>query len=282
MFETTVHRLAMPNSPVVAPIRPAQGSGLLQGVAQALVRAVGSQLHPRMIFALFLPVVITMLLAIILLWFGWTPITTWLASLLNDSAIPGTVGPWVGTAGMAAMKAWMIPIAAAIILLPMAGIVGLAVAAIWVMPLVLAHVGQRNYPDVAEQGRHGVVISVWNAAWVSVVFVLGWLITLPLWLIPPLGLVLSLFWWSFAFSRMMRIEALVDHASPIERKRLLRDRNGGFWILGLVCAVINLFPPAWLFLPVFAGLVFAHYSFEALRQLRQLESVQAQQPTYPT
>ena len=93
-------------------------------------------------------------------------------------------------------------------------------AAIWVMPMVLAHVGRRDYPDVTPEGRHVVLLSVWNAVWVSVFFLFGWLITLPLWLIPPLGLVLSLFWWSFAFSRMMRVDALVDHASPLERKVL--------------------------------------------------------------
>jgi hypothetical protein len=31
---------------------------------------------------------------------------------------------------------------------------------------------------------------------------------------------------------------------------------------------MNLFPPAWLFLPVFSALVFAHYSLDALQRLR--------------
>lgn len=233
------------------------------------MRAVKSQLHPKMILALFLPVVVTFFLAIVLLWFGWTPMTSWLSDSLNESAMAGTLDAWIGPSAWLVFKAWVIPIAAAIVLLPVAGIVGLAVAAIWVMPLVLAHVGQRDYPDVAARGRHGVWISVWNALWVSVVFILGWLVTLPLWLIPPLGLVLSLFWWSFAFSRMMRVDALVDHASPAERKWLWRRRNGGFWLLGLVCALLNLLPPAWVFLPVFSGLAFAHFGFEALRQLRR-------------
>lgn len=242
---------------------------LSRDIGQAFWRALKSQFHPRMLFALFLPVLVTMVLAILLLWLGWAPVTEWLSDQLTESSVPASIEPWISTAGFVALKAWLIPIGAFIILMPVAGIVGLAVAAVWVMPLVLAHVGKRDYPDVTPKGRHAVVLSVWNAIWVSVLFVLGWLITLPLWLIPPLGLVLSLFWWSFAFSRMMRVDALVDHASPVERKVLWRERNMGFWWLGFACAVLNLFPPAWVFLPVFSGLVFAHFGFEALRQLRR-------------
>lgn len=242
---------------------------LSRDIGLAFWRALKSQCHPRMIVALFLPVVVTVLMGIVLLWLGWTPLTEWLSRQLTESPVPGAVEPLISTTAFVAMKAWLIPIAALIILMPFVGIVGLAVAAIWIMPLVLAHVGRRDYPDVTPKGRHAVVLSVWNVMWVSVLFLLGWLITLPLWLIPPLGLVLSLFWWSFAFSRMMRVDALVDHASPTERRALLRDRNIGFWLLGLACAVLNLFPPAWVFLPVFSGLVFSHYGFEALRQLRQ-------------
>lgn len=238
-------------------------------VGLAFWRSLKSQCHPRMILALFLPVIVTILTGLVLLWFGWTPLTDWLSRQLTDSAVPGTIEPLISTTVFMAIKAWLIPIAAFIILMPMVGIAGLAVAAIWVMPIVLAHVGRRDYPDVLPQGRHATALSVWNVLWVSVLFLLGWLITLPLWLIPPLGLVLSLFWWSFAFSRMMRVDAIVDHASPIERKVLWRDRNAGFWLLGLACAVINLFPPAWVFLPVFSGLVFSHYGFQALRELRQ-------------
>lgn len=241
------------------------------GVAQAFWRALKSQMHPRMIFALFLPFIVITVLTVVLLWLGWTPLTQWLGRELTDSSLPAVVDPVIGATAFLTLKAWIIPLAAAFILLPLAGIAGLAVAAVWVMPLVLSHVGRREYPDVQPHGKHSALISVWNALWVSVLFVLGWLITLPLWLVPPLGLVLSIFWWTFAFSRMMRVDALVDHATASERRLILRERNIGYWLIGLGCALINLIPPAWIFLPVFSGLVFAHYSFAALRRLRQTD-----------
>jgi hypothetical protein len=256
----------------VSEVQSARGM-LGRDVTQAFWRALRSQMHPRMIFALFLPFIVIMLLTIVLLWLGWTPLTQWLSEQLTESSVPGMVDPVIGTTAFLALKAWLIPVVAVFILLPLAGIAGLAVAAVWVMPLVLAHVGKRDYPDVVAKGRNATAISVWNAIWVSVLFVAGWLITLPLWLVPPLGLVLTLFWWTFAFNRMMRVDAIVDYATPEERRIVWRDRNVGFWSLGFGCASLNLIPPAWVFLPVFSGLVFAHYGFEALRQLRREPTV---------
>lgn len=238
-------------------------------VSQAFWRAARSQLHPSMIFALFLPVIVTIILFSILLWFGFTPLNEWLIAQFDQSALSTYADPWVGVAGLLWLKSWLIPFIALFMLLPLAGIAGLAVTAVWIMPWVLSHLSARNYPDVQALGRHATFLSVWNAIWVSVVFLVGWLITLPLWFIPPLGLILSVFWWTFAFTKMMRIDALVDHASPTERKTILHQRSKGFWIIGLICALVNLFPPAWIFLPVFSGLVFAHYSFQAIRDLRQ-------------
>jgi len=249
----------------------------MTAVGKAFVRALKSQFHPKMIFALFLPILVTMFLAILLLWFGWTPVTDWLSGHLTQSSLPQYVDPVIGTTGFLILKAWMIPIIAVIILLPLAGIIGLAVAAVWVMPLVINHLSRNHYPDVQRRGRHAFLVSLWNAVWVTLVFVVGWLITLPLWLIPPLGLVFSTFWWTFAYTRMLRVDAIVDHASPDERKILLKRCNLGFWLIGLACALINLLPPAWVFLPVFSGLVFTHFGLEALRQERKTTLLQGSQ-----
>ena len=126
------------------------------------------------------------------------------------------------------------------------------------MPLVLRHVGHREYAGLALQGRHSTAVSVWNAVWVSAAFAAGWLLTLPLWLVPPMALILPVFWWAFAFSRMMRVDAIVEHASPAERRLLIQRHNGGFWVIGLICSLLNLLPPAWIILPVFSALVNAH------------------------
>jgi hypothetical protein len=174
--------------------------------------------------------------------------------------------------GLFSIKLYLVPLMAAGILLPVAGIMGLVIAAIFVMPIVLKHLEARDYSGLKRQGQFSTAVSVWNAVWVGTVFAVGWLLTMPLWLIPPLALVLPVLWWAFAFSGMLKVDAVIEHASAQERRILWRRHKKQFWLIGLCLSLINLFPPAWIILPVFSALVFAHYGLEALRQLR-LESI---------
>lgn len=260
-------------SAVAATVRSATGA--TAGVAQAFKRALVSQCHPNMLFAVLLPFVIALLGALLLLWLFWTPLTDWLDMEASQWQFINDADAWLVGIGLFSLKLYLVPVIAAAILLPVSGILGLAIAAVFVMPLVLRHVSSREYAGVSRQGRNATAYSVWNAIWVSGVFAIGWLLTLPFWLIPPMGIILSIFWWAFAFSRMMRVDAIVEHASPQERRILINRHNGGFWVIGLICALLNLFPPAWIILPVYSGLVNAHYGLEALRRLRAERVIEA-------
>ena len=243
----------------------------LQGIGQAFGRALLSQLHPRMLFALLLPFFIMLLGAILLLVLALGPITEWLNTQLSESTVLIAANEWMlsmGLFSLGGLKAWLVPFAVVMVLLPVSGILGLAVAAVFVMPMVVTHVSRKSFSALALQGQNTTVVSVWNATWVSTVFLLGWVFTLPFWLFPPLGLLVSLLWWTFAFSRIMRLDAIVEHATAQERTMLVERNGTGFWVIGMVCALINLVPPAWIFLPVFSGLVYTHYGLEALRLLR--------------
>lgn len=263
-----------------APVQTAQPELIdsygLTGVAQAFGRALRSQLHPRMLFALLLPFLIILGGAVLLLVMALGPLTGWLDQQISESSTVIQANQWLismGLFSLMSVKSFIVPLTAVAILLPLSGIAGLAVAAVCVMPMVIAHLSGRDYQGLKMQGQQAFAVSLWNAVWVSVLFALGWLVTLPFWLVPPLGLMVSIFWWTFAFSRMMRIDAIVEHASAQERRLLIARHNVGFWTIGLICALINLLPPAWVFLPVFSGLVYTHFGLEALRRLRSEKTV---------
>lgn len=257
---------------------PVPGPVGWSAVALAFRRALVSQVHPKMLAALLMPFAIALLGAIVLLWAFWTPLTGWLETQMSQWDVVNDFDQWLAAAGLVSIKLFMIPVLAAGILLPLAGILGLVIAAIFVMPVVLRHIERREYKDIRRQGQHAVAVGAWNAILIGTVFVFGWLVTMPLWLFPPLALVLPVFWWAFAFSRIMRVDALVEHANGHERRLLWRRHNVQYWIIGLSLSVINLFPPMWLVLPVFSALVFGHYSLEALRQHRRQSVVGSTAP----
>jgi hypothetical protein len=256
---------------VSQPQTPRAVSVGLSGVGQAFWRALVSQLHPRMLFALLLPFFIMLVGAILLLIFALSPLTQWINQMLNETSALITANAWLASMGLFSLDAvntWLVGFIVLMMLLPISGILGLTVAAIFVMPIVVTHVSRQHFPSLVLQGQHAFVVSVWNAVWVSVVFVLGWILTLPFWLFPPLGLLVSLLWWTFAFSRIMRIDAIVEHATTQERSLLIARHGTGFWTIGMCCALMNLVPPAWIFLPVFSGLIYTHYGLDALQRLR--------------
>ena len=248
--------------------QPGRFSRSAAGVGLAFKRALVSQCHPTMLFAVLLPFLIALVGALLLLWLFWTPLTDWLRMEASHWDFVNRTDEWLVAMGLFSLKIYLAPVVAAAILLPVSGILGLAIAAVFVMPLVLRHVGHREYAGLALQGRHSTAVSVWNAVGVGrprrrlvadAAAVAG----------AAHGLDPAGFWWAFAFSRMMRVDAIVEHASPAERRLLIQRHNGGFWVIGLICSLLNLLPPAWIILPVFSALVNAHYGLEALKRLRE-------------
>lgn len=250
--------------------QPFQATGKpLDRVGKALSRAVISQISPKMLGALLLPFMVALLGAVLLLWLFWTPLKEQIALWLDQlGIIDSHADLWLVGMGLFAIKTVVVPLLAAGALLPLAGILGLIVSAVMVMPLVLSYVQNKHHPQLKKQGKNAFTYSVGNALWVGVLFIVGWLFTLPLWLIAPLALVLPVFWWTFAFTRLLRVDSMVEHASAAERAVLLKRYRLDYWLLGLCMAVLNLLPPAWLFIPVFSALAFAHFNLEALQSLR--------------
>jgi hypothetical protein len=237
-------------------------------VSQALRRALVSQLHPKMLLAMFVPFLIALVAAALLMWQAWTPLKQWLMGTVLAGSYVDDVDAWLVRLGLFSVKLYLVPVLAVLILIPLAGVIGLLAASIFIMPMAVRHLEARTYLGLARRGSVVAVYGWWNAVWVLTVFVAGWLLTLPLWLIPFLPLVLPVFWWAFAVSRMLRVDSLLEHADAAERRLLWRRHNREYWMLGFVLALINVLPPAWLIMPTLSALAYAHLSLEALRQLR--------------
>ncbi len=237
-------------------------------IAAAFSKGLATQLRPAMLFAIVLPFVIALVAAIILLVFAWGPLDHWLDNTTMHwgwfQSVSGRLSGW----GFATMSDWLTGILSFVALLAVSGIAGLAAAAILVMPMALKVISENSYPDLQRKGQNATLTSLSNTIKVSTIFVIGWLFTLPLWLIPFAGIALSLFWGAYAFSHMTRLDAIVEHATPEEREFVLRYYSRDFWMIGLICAAIALVPFAGFIMPVFSILVCTHFALMALKAVR--------------
>lgn len=141
-------------------------------------------------------------------------------------------------------------------------------AAVLIMPLLLQHLSRTQYPDVATMGKDSFVAAGINSVFASLVFVLGWVVTLPLWLVPGLSLILPLLLMAWFNRRTFAYDALSLHASSDEWQEIRRQYRRPLFILGLLMALLAHIPLLGLFVPALAALAYVHFGLEALRRSR--------------
>ncbi len=245
---------------------------MLNRVAQAFTQGVRSQFKSPMLKLLLVPFVVALLLWGVAVWFAWTPLVAWLDQTLFDSTgVMRWVQEQMTRIGIADFGRAASSVIAMLLWVPLVFMSATVVIAVLAMPLVTRYLGQQDYADVARRGSTWDVLpSLWNALKAFAVFVIGYLVTMPLWLIPPLAFVVPWLWWSWLTARLMRLDSLIEHADPVERRALIAANRREYGVLGMLVSALNYVPPLFLITPVLSALVFTHYSLARLRERRAM------------
>jgi hypothetical protein len=260
----------------------------------AFGRALLSQLHFRMLMLTVMPFVLSILVWGIALWLGLQPMIDWLQAYFSANDGFRVAGNVLGTFGLDALKTVMIPLLALWLLLPLMILTALLFVGTLAMPAVTKHVASRDYPEL-DRRRGG---SLWGSLWISLssfmVFIVLWVITLPLNLVPPLAFIVQPLLWGWLTYRVMAYDALAEHATEQERREIMRIHRWPFLMIGAIAGAMGaaptllwlggalafiLFPllagvSIWLYVLVFVfcGLWFQHYCLDALARYRALET----------
>jgi hypothetical protein len=141
-------------------------------------------------------------------------------------------------------------------------------AAIVIMPLMLKHLSQSEYRDVAAMGKDNFIAAAANSVLASLLFVIGWLVTIPLWLIPGFSLLMPLLLMGWLNRRTFAYDALSMHATAGEWQAIRQGQKTPLFMLGLTMALLAHLPIVGLLVPALAALSFVHYGLEALRRSR--------------
>ena len=141
-------------------------------------------------------------------------------------------------------------------------------AAIVIMPLMLKHLSAGEYRDVAPMGKDSFVAATTNSLVASIVFVVAWLITIPLWIIPGFSLLVPLLLMGWLNRRTFSYDALSMHATSGEWQEIRGKQKTPLFMLGLTMALLAHVPFVGLLVPSLSALSFVHYGLEALRRLR--------------
>jgi len=229
-------------------------------VVVALMRTLSSLRSRRIWLYVLAPALISLLLWITLTVWGLGQMVNWLLGHQPLTLLAAWGLAWLATI-IAYMGAWMAIFA-------LAYLTASLLAAIIVLPLLLKHLAETDYADVAAMGKDSFTAAAVNSVFASILFIGGWLLTLPLWIIPGLSLVLPLLLMAWYNRRTFAYDALSMHATEAEWGALRPVTKWPMFMLGLTMALLAHVPILGLLVPAVAALSFVHYGLEALRRSR--------------
>jgi len=235
-------------------------------IFQAFARAARDLLHPKMLWLVVWPLGVSLAAWVLAAAFFGDDAVAWLSTTLADSWIGRLMAQWLPVGAVATGLGWLLLV---VLLVPLVLATASVILGIASMPAMVAHVAARSYPEL-EYRRGGTLAgSVGNAALGVAVFLVVGLVTLPLWLVPPLWPFLAALLMGYLNQRMFRYDALAEHATADEMRELFRRHRRELFGLGVLVSLLSYVPFAGLVVPVAAGLAFIHYGLARLAGLRR-------------
>ena len=234
-------------------------------VLAALVYGIANLFHPHMLWLMVWPMLVALAVWGAVAFFLWTRLAVWLAAHLKQWLEPalGFVRLDFGDATLIAAHVILF-----LLFVPAVYLTALFILGVFGMQKMVDHVAQRSYPQLERRRGGGTAGSVWNGL-VTVAGMLGLFIaSLPLWLLPPLWPLIPLAVLSWGNQRLLRYDALAEHADPAEMARIFRERRGALYLLGFLLALLAYVPLVGFIGPVVFGLAFIRYLLGALQESR--------------
>lgn len=236
----------------------------MRDVVTALARAARNLFAPRILVIMFLPMFGSIVLWAVLVLLFWDAWTSGLTVIITGTALAGWLAQW-GAAWIIHSTAWLL---VAIGLLPGVYVTALVITEIIAMPFIVKFVGNNYYAGLRREAGGTLAGSVLNSAIGITVFAMLWITTLPLWLTGVGAVLAPVLTSAYLNQRMFRYDALADHASADEMKRVLEASRGDLFLLGILLSLLLYVPLVNLLVPVLSGLAFTHFCLGRLAQDR--------------
>lgn len=257
----------------------------------AFWRAAMYCLHPRVIAMSFVPLLLMVALTLGLGYFFWNDAVDLIRAQLMGWAWMDWLGQWLDRLGLEGLRVVMAPALLLFVSIPFIVIASLLVVAVFMMPAMVSLVSERRFHQLERKKGGSFVGSVLWSVGSTLAACLVMLLSVPLWLIPPLVLILPPLIWGWLTYRVMAYDALAEHASADERRQLFDVHRYKLLGIGLVTGYLGALPSVlwasgamfiamapvlvpvaiWIYTLVFAfsSLWFAHYALAVLDDMRR-------------
>ena len=257
-------------------------------------RAFAYCLHPRVLALSLLPLLVAGVVTLGLSVLFWESALAAVRSLLASWSLVDSALQWMTQVFGSGFRTVFVQMVVVALAIPVIVALVLVLVGLWSTPAAVSMVARRRFPTLER--RHGG--AWWKGLLVSIGYtllaLLMVLVTLPLWLIPPLALILPPLIWGWLAAKVMGFDALAEHATAPEREAILRANRWPLLVIGiltgflcgvpsvvwtlspmlLIAAPFVMIGVVWLYTMIFtfSALWFTHYALTALEELRRAEA----------
>jgi hypothetical protein len=237
--------------------------GSFSAVFSASARAARAFAHRDILWHALWPPLLAFAVWAVIAWLTWQQLAHWLLGQMPDWSWLHWFGPY------------LVYVVLALVFAPLIYFTALFLVAVIALPHMMDIVAESDYPDVSRYGDAKAAFwgSLWNTVTAGIIFIVGWLLTLPLLLVPGGLLILPLLWSAWLNQRTFGYDVLAGHATAKERDKLIAQTGGRFWLAGFLAALMAHVPILNVLAPSFCALLFAHLGLSALRDARGKEGV---------
>jgi hypothetical protein len=233
----------------------------MKPVFGALGYAAANLLHPRMLWLMIWPMLIAAGFWGIAALFLWVRTAMRIAEVIQSG---------LDFFHLQAPDAAMIAAHAVLFLLfvPLVWLTALFILGMFGMGEMVELVAAQSFPTLERRRGGGVVGSIANGIATLIGMAAMAIVTLPLWLLAPLWPLIPLVIFAWANQRLLRYDALAEHADRQEMRQIFRQRRKHLYLFGLLMALIAYVPVIGFVAPVLFGLAFIRYLLGALAEHR--------------
>ena len=221
--------------------------------------------HPRMLWLMVWPMLVSLVIWGVVAVVAWMRLAMSLAAILKEWLEPalGFIRLDFGDATLIASHVILF-----LLFVPLVYVTALFILGVFGMQKMVDYVAERSFPELERRHGGSVAGSIGNGL-SALGGMLGlFVLSLPLWLIPPLWPLIPLVVLTWGNQRLLRYDALAEHADKAEMARIFGERRTGLYTLGFLLALVAFVPLAQFLGPVVFGLAFIRYLLGTLIELR--------------
>lgn len=220
-------------------------------------RAAAYCLHPRVIGLSLLPLLICGVLAFGFMFFFWEDAIASVRATLESWLLVESLLRWLDSFGLQSFRSVLANIVVLAGVLPVVILLSLLLVALCMTPAIVRLVAERRFPLLEK--KHGgtlaqSVVASLGATLLALVLIV---LSMPLWLVPPLVMVLPPLIWGWLTYRVFGFDVLAEHASADERRALLKAHRVPLLTMGVMCGYLGAVPSLVWAVSGVAGIIFA-------------------------